>query len=252
MNNDRFPISVVILTNRSDEHFLRALDSVQWADEILIIDDHSPNKWDYLSNKYHFSLLKCEKITNFAKIRNELLTKAKNEWVLFLDSDEILTDDLMIEIQQILPKTNYSAFYLRRKDIFLGKILQHGEVGNIKLLRLVSKNSGLWQGKVHEKFVLQKGENSDLNYSILHYPHSSIHSFISKINHYTTLRAIELSEQNTGFSIWEMLAKPIIKFIWNYFFKLGFLDGWRGLIYAMTMSLHSLLVRIKLYEDKLD
>lgn len=173
---------------------------------------------------------------DFASQRNFALSKAKGDWVLFIDSDEKLSPEL-ISVPQ-----GFAAFYLKRLDHFFGKILHHGETGNIKLLRLARKNFGHWGGRVHEVWIGQ-GRVGTLKNVLIHNPHPTIFKFLQKINFYTTIRVIEL----TKFSCLELL-KPPAKFIANYFFKLGFLDGMAGFVMAYMMSLHSLIVRVKQYE----
>lgn len=128
----------------------------------------------------------------------------------------------------------------------MGKQLKHGDTGNIKLLRLAKKRSGIWQGKVHEKWIVE-GNIDELENPIIHYPHPTISEFLYDINFYTTLRAKELLQSGKKCSIWEIIFYPKAKFLQNYFIKLGFLDGIEGFIHAILMSLHSFLVRAKLW-----
>lgn len=177
---------------------------------------------------------------DFASQRNFALSKAKGDWVLFIDSDEKLSPEI-ISIPQ-----GFAAFSLKRLDHFFGKTLHHGETGNIRLVRLAKKNFDHWEGKVHEVWVGQ-GKVGLLRNYLEHYPHPTIREFITEINSYTTIRAQELNQ----FEILELL-KPPAKFITNYFFKLGFLDGMAGFVMAYMMSLHSLIVRVKLYEKQIN
>lgn len=248
MNNKLFPLSIIILTHRNDEIFFHSLKSAQWSNDVIIVDSSSQNNWNKLQREFHFSIVKSGTIENFSSVRNEAMKKAKNDWIFFLDSDEVIGKELKKEIQENLNLVRVNGLDVQRQDFFLQQALHHGEVGNIKLLRLTRKKSGQWQGKVHEKFILKNQKVGHLKSPLYHYPHQSIHSFVAKVNDYTTIRAKELNDQHIKFSSFEMILKPIAKFIWNYFFKFGFLDGWRGLIYASAMSLHSLTVRIKLYE----
>lgn len=248
MANKLFPISIIVLTDRNDERFLHCLASTQWADEVLIGDNLSHNRWNELRKNHHFSIVKCEKIIDFSFFRNQLMHQVKHEWILFLDSDEVVSNELKTEIVEKISQTNTDSFYIKRKDYFLGKVLQYGEVGHVKILRFMKKHSGQWQGRVHEVFVVKDEKVGHLSSPLLHYPHQSMHSFISKINFYSTLRAKELTSPSKLYIVIELMLKPIGKFIYNYFLQLGFLDGWRGLVYASVMSLHSLSVRIKVYE----
>lgn len=192
-------------------------------DEILITEEGKTRK------------IKRDISGDFSSQRNFALGQAKGDWVLFIDSDETLSD----EIKEI--PDGYDAFFLRRLDIFWGKMLKHGETGKINLIRLARKNFGVWRGKVHEVWT-GKGKLGYFKIYLIHRSHKNIREFITKINFYSEIRASETKSFN-----YLDLAKPIIKFIDNYFFKLGFIDGMPGFVMAYMMSFHSLLVRVKCY-----
>lgn len=177
-------------------------------------------------------------ITDFAKERNLLLENAKGEWVLFVDSDEEVTKELEEEILEQVQDDMVDGYYIRRRDFFFGRWLHFGETGNIKLLRLGKKGTGKWVRKVHEYWDIKNA--GELKNPLLHYPSLTI----EKINRYSEIDAKEFN----SFSYPEVLFKPVGKFIQNYFLRLGFLDGIPGFVHAFTMSLQSLVVRVKQYE----
>jgi hypothetical protein len=181
-------------------------------------------------------------ITNFSKVRNLTLDSAKTPWILFLDSDEKLTPALTREINEAIENKEYN-YQLKRQDWFLGKQLMFGETSRFRSTRLVQKGTGKWHGKVHEEFISTLPVKT-LKYSILHQRNITITSFLNRLNTYSSLKAQEESQ----FSLFKLLTYPPLKFIQNYFLRLGFLDGLPGLIMAFSMSLHSLSVRIKVYE----
>lgn len=127
-----------------------------------------------------------------------------------------------------------------------GKELRHGETGNIKLLRLAKKDTGRWEGKVHEEWKV-KGEIGTLKNGIEHYPHKTIAEFLKEINYYTDLRSKELYEKRVKANFFSIIIYPKVKFFQNYILKLGILDGMEGLIFAILMSFHSFMVRGKLW-----
>ena len=183
--------------------------------------------------------------------RNFGLKKARNDWVLFLDDDEEVSKELKKEILDL--KFKADAYYLKRRDFFWGRELKYGETRKIRnkgLIRLVKKNVGKWQGKVHEEFKIASShlKIGRLKNYLNHYPHPTIKSFIEKINYYSSLRADELIQSGERFSLVKLLVYPPAKFFLNYFFYLGFLDGPEGFIYAFLMSFHSFLTRAKLYK----
>lgn len=185
-------------------------------------------------------------ITDFSAARNKELAKTKTSWVLFLDSDEKLTPELEKEIATAIQASQFNAYYIHRLDTFLGRQLLHGETGHAQFIRLARRDFGKWVRPVHEVWV-GEGRVGELKNPLLHNPHSSIASFLGKINVYSTLDAQYRYEQGIKSSLWKIAFYPIIKFKWNYLFKLGFLDRTPGIIMAMMMSFHSYLTWTKLY-----
>ena len=158
-----------------------------------------------------------------------------------------------------------SAFSLRRKDFLFGRWLEHGETGNIKFIRLVRKDKGRWERRVHERLEIRQladGTLGTLKEPLLHYPHQTVSEFLEKINFYTDLNAAILDSRLRGKTLtllsrcarndkWRglsVLIYPLAKFIQNYFLKLGFLDGMAGFLQATLMSFHSFMTRGKLWE----
>lgn len=178
-------------------------------------------------------------ITDFAAARNKLLHSAKSDWILFLDSDEQLS--VPVNPTQLDKHFNYS---FKRQDWFLGKKLRFGETASVRLVRLVQPQTGYWQGRVHEKFISRLPVRL-LPQPILHRRCLHISDFLDRLNYYSTLRSQELN----SFSLLKLLFYPPLKFIHNYFFRLGFFDGLPGLAMAFMMSFHSLAVRVKQYEN---
>lgn len=185
-------------------------------------------------------------ITNFAEARNKELEKANTPWVLFVDKDEDVTKELEAEVEGAVRADQYDTYYIKRRDIFLGRELKHGETGNAKFIRLARKSFGKWVGPVHEQWVGQ-GRVGTLNNPLIHHSHPNISSFLDKINLYSTLDAQYRYQSGKKSSLWKIALYPIGKFKWNYIWHLGFLDGVPGIIMAMMMSFHSYLTWTKLY-----
>ncbi|MDO8660115.1 MAG: glycosyltransferase family 2 protein [Candidatus Parcubacteria bacterium] len=244
-------ISTVILTKNEEKNIAKCLESVKWCDEIVIIDDKSTDKTIEIAKKYKAAVYANNLKGDFSAQRNFGLSKVKNEWVLFVDSDEIISDALAYELSNAIGLKdqnlrNFNGFYLKRSDFMWGKQLKYGETGNIRLLRLGKKGSGDWTGKAHEKWQID-GPTGKLVNPILHFPHKTLEEFLREINFYTDIRAEELKDKRTKISFWLILLYPAGKFIINYFFKKGFMDGMQGLVFAIIMSFHSFLVRSKLW-----
>lgn len=265
----KIPLSIIILTWNEADTIERCLKSVEWCCDIVLLDDSTDQTVEIAQKTIPKSKLRIIPVTerkDFAKLRNFGLSKAKYEWVLFLDADEEVPYELKEEIMMVprlhlpdarasggqvdstssLSKNNYEGFYLKRKDFFLGKWLQFGETGNIKLLKLAKKSAGMWKRNVHEVWDI-KGKIEELNSPLVHYPHPTISEFLNRINRWTDIDAQVFYEQGAFVSWWKIIVYPVGKFARNYFLKLGFCDGMAGLIMALMMSFHSFLTRAKLY-----
>lgn len=241
-------ISAVILARNEEMNIKACIESVAWCNEVIVIDDNSIDKTAKIATSLGATVYTRNLDANFAAQRNFGLEKALCDWILFLDADERVSSTLAFEIQGKItePMDNYQGYYLKRLDTMWGRTLHFGETGSVTLLRLAKKGSGEWKGKVHEVWDV-KGKTSILDNPLLHFPHQTLTSFLEEINFYTTLRAEELFEKKVKVSWWHILAYPKAKFFVNYFIKQGFRDGIPGLLVAILMSLHSFLVRGKLW-----
>lgn len=240
-------ISAVVLTHNDETVLERCLSSIAWCDEIVVVDDESTDGSVAVAQKFTTQIYTRKLHDDFAAQRNFGLEKAKGAWVLFVDSDEVVSEELKREIVSSIKDQASSGYYIRRKDYWGGKWLAHGETGNIRLLRLARKNSGIWKEPVHEVWDV-KGTVGALTSPLLHYPHPSVAQFLSQINYYSSLRARYLYSQKVRPSLWHVLVYPKAKFLVNYVFRQGFRDGTAGFIHAMLMSFHSFLVRSKLWK----
>lgn len=241
-------LTVVIITNRSDTRFESALESAQFADQVLIIDNNSQAEWETLKKKYSFKKIDHpDNINNFAEVRNKALKEVTTEWVLFLDSDEEIPESAQEKIQAAIATNQYAGYAVKRSDVFLGKKLQYGETGELYLIRLFQTKKGKFTRSVHEVAEVS-GKVGTADFELIHTAHLSIQDFLQKINLYAQMESKnkKLTEQEV---IFQMLVYPMAKFIFNYFFKLGFLDGFQGVVYAVLMSLHSFFVRVFYFES---
>ena len=243
-------VSAVVLTHPGSELLNRCLVSILWCDEIVLVVDTTNrfrNSEFGIRNKYEKLIIIKRALNNdFAVQRNFGLSKATGEWVLFLDSDEQVSEELKKEINERLyvDKMHFSGYLIKRKDYFLGRWLEFGETSHIQLLRLAKNKAGLWKGRVHEVWDV-RGSKGKLTNPVLHYPHPSIAAFLKEINRYTDLVAQSWKEEGRKIAAWEIFVYPKLKFLQNYVLKLGFLDGIPGLIVALMMSFHSFLARAK-------
>lgn len=173
-------------------------------------------------------------ITDFAKERNELLKEAKTDWVLFLDSDEIVTDELQKEISNAILDKNYNGYYIKRKIIFCGI-----PAGEDKMLRLGRKSAGQWRRKVHEVWDIA-GKVGTLDNYIIHNTASDLHSYIKKVDYHSTLHAGEILKEGKRSSLVKIIIYALGNLVVHYFKS-------RNIVYSIMKSLHSYLSWTKLY-----
>ena len=178
--------------------------------------------------------LNQKNVTDFSDARNRLLRNSKTEWVLFLDTDEKLSKELSEEISNLDPK-EYNGFYIKRKIIFLGKV-----IGKDKVLRLAKRNSGRWVRKVHEIWQVN-GKVGILNNYIIHNTADNLHDYIGKINNYSSIHATENRNEGKHSNLFKIIFYPKVKLIQNLF------EG-RGFVFSMLQSFHSFLGWAKQWE----
>lgn len=243
-------VSIVILAKNEENNILDCLESVKEAGEIIVVDDYSEDRTLEIARKFgdKVKIFQHKLNGDFSAQRNFGLSKATCEWVLFVDADERVTEALASEISNLKSQipNDTNGFYTKRRDAVWGRELKFGETGNIKLLRLGRKDSGKWKGKVHEVWNVS-GKIGDLNNELIHYPHQTVREFLGEISLYSTIRANELYEKGVSVSAFHIVLYPKLKFLLNYFIKLGFMDGLSGLVLALMMSFQSFLVRGKLW-----
>lgn len=245
----QLPLSIIILTDRSDSRFLKALESAQFAEEVLVVDNKSGNDWDKLSKKFSFKVVKHENpIDNFAEVRNKSMQRARFDWVLFLDSDEELQTEAASQVEELMASGLYDGVNVTRQDVFLGRVLHYGEAGSMQIMRLFKKDLSHFNHTIHETAKVN-GRIGSSDLLIKHYAHPSISEFMSDISWYAERVAFQRSPDRASL-IFQMLFYPPAKFLLNFVLKLGFLDGWRGLVYAVLMSIHSFSVRVFVYEQQ--
>lgn len=219
-------LTVVILTDKETGLIKETLASVSFADEVILVPDRKGQ------------------ISDFSTARNSGLSKAKNDWVLFVDDDEVVSRELAEEIKAAINhQSGFSGYYLRRLDKYHGQILHHGETGDTKIIRLGKKSAGTFSRPVHEVWRIN-GSVGELGYPLIHNRGKLVSPFISRMIKYSPIDSRELIKEGKPYSLWRLLLNPKAKFALNYFVRLGFLDGQLGLFHAYLMSVQSLTVRI--------
>jgi hypothetical protein len=179
-------------------------------------------------NHFEVFTLKKDHITDFAAERNDLLQKAKKDWVLFIDSDEKISDT------NLHISNKYSGYKIRRDNYFLKKF-----IGSDWIIRLGKKGAGKWVRRVHETWEIN-GKVGMLKEHLVHNTADSLSDYITKINYYSDLHALANKEEGKGSSLFKIFAYPIWKFIQTLFKS-------RNVVFSIMQSFHSFLSWSKLY-----
>lgn len=234
-------ISAVVLTRNEEKNIKKCLNRLSFCDELVVIDDDSMDKTLIIAKSMGAKTFERSMNENYGEQCNFGMKKASGDWIFFVDADERVEKKLKKEIiKNLKSEGQYSGFSFKRKDKLLGKWLNFGEVGAFKSVRLVRKGSGKWRRKVHVWFDMS-GEVKELKYPLLHYPHPTLSAFIKSINRWSSWHGDANKEEGKKSNLFKIVFFPILKFIQNYVFRLGFLDGLHGFIHAVFMSFHSFL-----------
>ena len=239
-------ISVIIITKDEEKNISDCLKSVEWADEIIVIDAESNDKTVELAKIFTDKVF-TKKWEGYVPQKKYALSLASNEWVLSVDADERITPELKNEILNLSPG-NFAGYKIRRKNFLLGKEITSCGWGNDYQLRLFKKEkTDLTERLVHEGFTVD-GKIGKLKNPMLHYTFSSFTEYFNKINYYTSLKAEELVKQKGKIGGWTIFSHTVSAFILFFINKHGFKDGVRGLIISLLHSVSTMLNYIKLWE----
>jgi (heptosyl)LPS beta-1,4-glucosyltransferase len=239
-------ISVIIITKDEEKNILDCLKSVNWADEIIIIDSESTDRTVELAKQFTDKIF-IRKWEGYVPQKRYALNLAANEWVLSVDADERITPELREEILNLSPG-DYSGFRIRRKNFLLKKEITSCGWEKDYQLRLMKKDKTSFSDRlVHEKFIVD-GMMGMLNNPMLHYTFSSFEEYLSKINHYSSLKAQELFKQKKHVNSWTIFTHTVSAFFAFFILRRGFKDGIHGLIISLLHSVSTMMNYIKLWE----
>ena len=241
-------ISAVIITNNSSSIIERTVNALQWCDEIVVVDSGSADDTVEICKNLGCRTYNRE-FDGYGDQKNYAASMAKNNWVLSVDADEVVSKELADEIVKIFKSDNldYAGFLLPITLVFCGRIFNHCE-NSKPHLRLYNKNMAAFNSsKVHEK-VVAEGRTKILKNEILHYSFRNISHYIQKMDIYTGRGADELFEKKKKVSVFFLFIRFPFDFIKFYFIRGCFFEGFPGFIWAMLSSFYPLIKYFKLYE----
>ncbi len=224
------PFSAVIITRNAASQIEPCLQSVSFADEILIVDSGSTDATLAIAQRFGARVIHQEWL-GYGRQKEFAARQAKNSWVLSLDADERVSEELRHSIQQALESPRFHAGRVARCNRFMGRWLRHGEGYPDWSLRLYHREHARWSDDpVHEK-VETDGKIITLLGDLLHESEQGIDDYLAKQNRYTTLQAEALYRAGRRANPFKLVLSPLFRFIKYYFLRLGFLDGVPGLVH---------------------
>ena len=243
-------LSVAIITLNEERNLPQTLASVRFADEVIVLDSGSTDRTTEIAREYGAHVI-YEPWKGFAQQKNSAIDKCTGTWILSLDADEELSPELQREIDALLRgKPGADAYMLRRRNLFLGKWMRHGGFYPDPKLRLFRRHQAnavpsarFTERPVHETMAFG-GSLETLQHDLIHHAYPTIESYIEHMDRYSTLGAqIVVQRGDTGKSLYaffhNILLVPFFTFLWNYIFRLGFLDGREGLLLHLYHSTYT-------------
>ena len=228
----RQPFSVVIITKNAASQLAACLESVSFADEIVVVDSGSSDDTAELAALRGARVLQKEWL-GFGPQKQFAVEAASHDWVLCLDADERLSEPLRASIQAVLAAPAAWAYVMARRNRFMGRWLRHGEGYPDWSLRLFDRRHARWSDdQVHEK-VLTDAPAARVAGDLLHESAETLANYLDKQNRYTSMQAEALFKAGKRAGVAQLLLSPALRFARFYFLRLGFLDGLPGLVHIL-------------------
>lgn len=251
MSGDHLKVSAVLVCCDEEENVERCLQSLAWADEIIVVDSFSQDRTVELCRKYTSRIFQRE-WSGMVQQRAYAVSLAQNEWVFAIDADEVVTEKLRDEVLTRLSedKNENSGYYIKRHPYYLGRWINHGGWYPDFKLRLFRKDKAYVGGEnPHDKCFVH-GKTARLKGEMIHYPYKNISRQLRTINTYSDIVSERLFRKESAFPLVKMLFKPPVKFLETYIYKLGFLDELPGFVISVLSSYYIFMKYAKLWEKR--
>ena len=245
---DQVPISVVVLTKNESERISACLDSVKWANEIIVVDDQSSDNTVELAKKYTDKII-VKKMDIEGRHRNWAYSLAKNLWVLSLDADELVTPQLEKEINETLSSNpSEDGFTIPRKNFIGDYWVRYSGWYPSPQLRLFRKDKFRYEEvQVHPRAFMD-GPCGHLKSDLIHYSYKNIEDFLDKLNNQTTREAEKWFKQNKPMRFGRFMRRSIDRFLRTYIGKKGYRDGFFGFVIAFFAASYQFVSYLKYRE----
>jgi len=242
-------LTALVITYNEEQNIKTVLDHLAFADEIIVVDSFSTDKTFEIASDFKNTKVVQRVFDNFASQRNYALSLASNSWILFVDADERLTEELEKEITFIINQENSAdAYFIRRNFMFQNSRLRFSGWQTDKIIRLFKKESAIYNHEkiVHEKLIVN-GKIGKLKNKLIHYSYSDFEDYKQKMIFYGKLKAKEEFIKNTKPNIFHFYVRPAYQFLNQYLLRFGILDGKKGIIICY---LNALSVAVRFQELK--
>jgi len=245
---EKFPLSVVMLSYNKEDLIAKCLDSVKWADDIIVVDDCSTDKTVDVARQYTDRVY-VRKMEQEGRQRNWAYAQAKNTWVLSLDDDEVVTPELKEEIKKtVSANPKESGFTMPRKNYIGTYWVKYGGWYPAPQLKLFKKGDFKFEeAEIHMRAFME-GPCGHLKSDIIHFSYRDFHHFLNKLNRQTTLEAQKWHNQNKPMGLGKFLWRSIDRFMRSYVGKKGYKDGFMGFVVAYFAALYQFISYLKYKE----
>lgn len=242
-------LTVTVITFNEANHIAAALDSVSWADEIIVVDSGSTDGTADIARAKGTQVIVRE-WPGYSAQKNFAADQAANDWVLSMDADERVTPALAAEIRAILSSEPAARGYrIKRVSRYLGKWIRTTDWFPDYQLRLYDRRAGRWNGfRIHESFRLAQGQPGKLAGELEHFAYRDISHHLQKIDAYTTLIAEQWVEEGRKTNPVQIALQPVLAFLRNYVLRAGFRQGATGFVISVLNSYYVFLKFAKLWE----
>ena len=228
-------LSVAIVAMNEEANIGRTLASVRWAEEIVLVDSGSSDRTCEIAREYGAKVI-VEPWRGYVAQKNFAIEHSTQPWILSLDADEEVSLELAQEIRNTIADPNaFTAYWLPRKNLFLGKWVRRGGFYPDPKMRLFRQGQAFVTGSdPHDRIELKEGappKTGRLRHAMIHYAYPTLSYYLDHMNRYSSLGAkAAVAKGYRGFSVLNIVIRPLATFVYNYFIRLGFLDGREGLL----------------------
>ena len=238
-------ISAIVITFNEEENIKDCLESVKWADEIIVVDSKSSDETIEIARSYTDKVFSVE-MQNVTEKRKFSVDKAANDWILFVDADERISKELGEEILELKPPNDTAGYFLNRKNFYLGKWIKHCGIYPDYHIRLFNRKKAAVNDRIIHEGIEVKGKTLQLIGALLHYPVRNISGMVDKVNYYSTMESQEHFNNGRKISKAGAFAHAIATFLVMYFSRKGFMDKLAGFYISLSYSVTTFMTYLKL------